>query len=338
MLEKPDIPDAAIIACLRDEYGLNIADLAFLPLGADLNTAVYHAATDSETPYFVKLRSGPFNKITITLPKLLHDQGIGQVIAPLSTLSGQLWASLQDFKVAAFPFVEGQNGYDTEMHDHHWLEFGRALKAIHSAEIPPALLDQLQRETYSDHWREQVKNFQRMVETTSFVDPVAAEVAAFLKSKQSEINELVTRADSLAALLKTQSQPMILCHADIHCWNILISTAGQLYIVDWDTLTLAPNERDLMFIGGGLFGGRRSPQEEEALFYQGYGQTEVDAKALVYYRCERIVQDIGEFCSFLLLSDEGGEDRENSLGQLKSQFLPNQVVEIAFNSAKNLLI
>ena len=91
-----------------------------------------------------------------------------------------------------------------------------------------------------------------------------------------------------------------------------------------------------MFVGGGQFGHARSEQEEEKLFYQGYGQTQIDPIALAYYRYERIVQDIADYCQQILSTDEGGEDRETGLRQLISQFQPNHVVEIAFRSEKNL--
>src|SRR3990172_7009683 len=110
MLEKPDLKDEKIIACLQNEYGLKVAQVAFLPLGADQNTAVYRAVTDKAAPYFVKLRGGVFDETTVVLPKLLHDQGVRQIIASLSTQSGQLWASLDDFNLTLYPFVEGRNG------------------------------------------------------------------------------------------------------------------------------------------------------------------------------------------------------------------------------------
>jgi spectinomycin phosphotransferase len=122
------------------------------------------------------------------------------------------------------------------------------------------------------------------------------------------------------------------CHSDIHAGNLLIGANDNLYIVDWDNPILAPKERDLMYAGGGQFGAARTPQAEETLFYRGYGQTQVDPIALAYYRYERIVQDIAEFCKQLLLTDEGGEDREQSLGYLVSNFLPNGVLEIAYQS------
>ena len=53
MLEKPNISDVLIISRLEAEYDLRVAELAFLPLGADENTAVYRVLTEAETTYFL---------------------------------------------------------------------------------------------------------------------------------------------------------------------------------------------------------------------------------------------------------------------------------------------
>jgi spectinomycin phosphotransferase len=84
-----------------------------------------------------------------------------------------------------------------------------------------------------------------------------------------------------------------------------------------------------MFVGGGLGGNNRSPQEEESLFYQGYGQTRFDPIALTYYRCERIIEDIAVYCEQLFLSDAGGADRLSALENVKSNFRPNGAIAIA---------
>jgi spectinomycin phosphotransferase len=71
MLESPGLQDPKIIVCLQGEYGLSVTQIAFLPLRADVNTAVYRASAENETSYFVKLRRGIFNEISIELPKFL---------------------------------------------------------------------------------------------------------------------------------------------------------------------------------------------------------------------------------------------------------------------------
>jgi spectinomycin phosphotransferase len=332
MLEKPDLPDEQIIACLQDAYALPARQIVFLPLGADPNTAVYRALLADDTPYFVKLRRGIFEEMSVVLPKFLSDLGIRQVIAPLATKTGLLWAPLDVFRVTLYPFIEGHNGYECVLSERQWVDFGRAMKSIHSAVVSPIILTHIQRETYSSQWRNAVKGLLQQVELESFHEPIAARLATFLKTKHDQIVDLVARAERLAQAVEARSEEYILCHADIHAGNVLLDANNALYIVDWDTAILAPKERDLMFIGGGLMDNQRTPQEEERLFYHGYGQTEIDPIGLAYYRYERIIQDIAAFCKEIFLTPAGSDDREQSLRYLIANFQPGSVLDIASSS------
>jgi spectinomycin phosphotransferase len=336
MLEKPDLPETKIIDCLRDAYGISTLQVSFLPLGADMNTAVYRAVSESSASYFVKLRSGLFDELSVTIPKLLHEQGIQQIIPPRPTQSGELYASLDRFRLMLYRFVEGHSGFESPLSDRNWVDFGRALKAVHTVDVPASIKERLGTETYSPYWRERMQAFQKQIEETTFAEPVAAELATFLKSKAAQVTELVNRAERLAAVLQARPLPLILCHSDIHVGNLLIEAKETVYIVDWDNPILAPKERDLMFIGAGIGGSTHAPEQEESLFYQGYGPTQIDPIALTYYRYERIVQDFVAYCEQLLLSDEGGEDRQVSLRYLMAQFGPNDVIEMAYRSEKHL--
>jgi spectinomycin phosphotransferase len=235
-----------------------------------------------------------------------------------------------------YPFVEGRNGYEVELSDRHWRDFGAALKSLHTAVVPPVLVRRIQRETYSPQWREIARTFLERAEAEVFEDPVAAKCVAFLKIRRGEILDLIGRAERLAQTLQARSPAFVVCHSDVHAGNILIDANDDLYIVDWDNPILAPKERDLMFPGGCQGFSGHTAQEEETLFYQGYGQTQIDPIALAYYRYERIVEDIAVYCEQLLLTDEGGEDREQSFRYLASNFLPGNTIEIAYRSDKTL--
>ncbi len=335
MLEKPDLQDEQIAVCLRDAYGLKIAEINFLPLGADMNTAVYRAVSADGTPYFVKLRRGAFDSMSVDVPKFLHDQSVREIIAPIANRSGQLSSALGGFNLILSPFIEGQGGWDVDLSDQHWVEFGRALKGIHSAALPSILAARIPREKYSSYWRERVKHFQSLIENNIFADPAAAGLAKLLNEKKLVVDHLIQRAEDLGAIVQSQPQNEVLCHSDIHVGNVLVSQ-NALYIVDWDQPILAPKERDLMFIGGGLGGGGHTAEQEEALFYAGYGQTEINPVSLAYYRYERIVQDIVAYCEQLLLTDEGGEDRQQGLRQITSQFLPGAVIDMAYRTERLL--
>src|SRR5215212_6383251 len=146
MLEKPDIQDEKIIACLQVDYGLRIIQMAFLPLGGNLCTAVYRAVAEDGTLYFCKLRCSDFDEISVELPRFLNEQGITQIIPPLPSKTGQLWAKLEDFHVILYPFVEGTSGFDVELTEHQWADFGAALQRIHTLSLPPVLSQKTQKE------------------------------------------------------------------------------------------------------------------------------------------------------------------------------------------------
>jgi spectinomycin phosphotransferase len=105
-----------------------------------------------------------------------------------------------------------------------------------------------------------------------------------------------------------------------------------LFIVDWDYPMLAPKERDLMFIGGGQGFMPYIAEQEELLFYQGYGQPELDRIALAYYRYERGITDISVECERILSSTLGAQDRAQALEILQLYFLPGCTIEMAFKS------
>jgi len=328
MLEKPAITDEAVVAGVQAAFGLAVDRLDFLPLGADVNTAVYRLITQDQTPYFLKLRGGRFNELSVRLPQFLSDQGIAEIIRPFTTQSGNLWADLGRFKAVLYPFIDGHDAYDVPLTDAQWRQFGAALKGVHTAVLPPSLAAHIAPETYAPKWRNLVADFMQRIQQDPFSEPVAVQMAAFLHAKRDEVDQLRQRAAHLAESIQEQPQKLVLCHSDIHAWNLLISQDGALYLVDWDDPILAPKERDLMFIGAGLGNIWHTPREI-ALFYEGYGAVEVDQDVLAYYRCERIIQDIAAYGEQIFLSDAGGPDREAALRNVASNFLPGSTIELA---------
>lgn len=327
MLEKPNIPDEQIISRLQEEYNLRVSQLSFLPLGADEGSAVYRVRTDDNLTYFLKLRKG-FQEIVVAVPLFLKSQGLQEIICPLPTTSAQYWADFDEYKMILYPFVEGKDGFERELTDEHRRILGAALKKLHTLQVPQDLRKLLPTETFDARWRERLQSFQTLVETRTWNDTTAAKLADFMKSKQDEIFHLAARTEELAVQLRSQPPDLILCHTDIHGGNILISSDEELYIVDWDNPLLAPKERDLMFIGGGIDSLWKS-EREEAIFYEGYGKAEIHFAALAYYRYERVIEDLAVIGEQIFASDEGGADRERSYGWFTSNFEPGSTIEIA---------
>jgi spectinomycin phosphotransferase len=305
-------------------------------LGADLNASVYKAETHDQSSYFIKLKRGHHHDISATIISLLHDAGIQQIIPPIKTKHGQPIQHIDDFTLIVSPFVEGQDGFSRDLTDDQWLTLGKVMKQIHEIDVPPAIQLIIRCEDYSPKWREAVRALCAHIESEPSGDEIALKLITFMKKHSTTIHRLVNRAEQLGKQIQNQPLELVLCHSDIHGGNVLMDGNDIIYMVDWDDPIMAPKERDLMFIGGGVANVWNKPHEE-GFFYKGYGETEINRTILAYYRHERIVEDIALLGQQLLLSSEEDQGRIESYKHFIAQFEPQGVVEIAFKTDENLI-
>jgi spectinomycin phosphotransferase len=297
-----------------------------------MHASVYNACAYDRSAYFVKLKRSHTPDISPLIIGLLQDAGIKQIIPILKTIHNFPTHRLCEFTLTVSPFIEGQDGFSRALTDDQWGTFGKTLRKFHEIEVPPLLQARLRRESYSSQWREVVRSLYAHIESEPKGDEVAVQLQIFMKQHISLIHRLVERAEQLAQKLQKESPEFVLCHLDIHGGNLLMDGSDAIYIVDWDAPIMAPKERDLMFIGGGVANVWNQTLEEH-LFYKGYRKTEVNREILAYYRHERIVEDIAEYGQQLLLTSAGNkQDRLQSYKHFVVQFEPQGVVEIAFKA------
>lgn len=321
--------------CLNANYGIAATRLLLLPLGADMSASVYKAETYAGASYFVKLKSRSSYDLSVELLALLQASGIQQIIPPIKTTDGKLTQYINDFTLTVRPFINGKNGFCYHLIDDQWVALGKILKQVHAFDVPASIKDRIRKENYSSKWREAVQALDAHLDDNLTGDEPALKLQAFMKEHKTVIDRLVNRAQALGEKIQEQAPEFVLCHSDIHGGNVLIDENGSIFIVDWDDPIMAPKERDLMFIGGGVANVWNHPHEEE-FFYKGYGKTEINNTILSYYRHERIVEDIAEYGQALLLTSNGGEDRLEMYKQFRGCFEPNGVVDIAFKTDESL--
>lgn len=329
MLEAPNIPLDALAGFVQREYGLLVEEIVFLPLGADVNTAVFQViANDGD--HFLKLRSGAFDETSVLLPAFLASHGNAHIIPICPTTAGALWSHFEHYTVILYPFVGGQNGFHVKLSPAQWHDFSAALKHVHTADVPANLLNRIPVEVYSPAARIAVMETLQRLDDIRTNDAITQNVIALLRDKCTGVMDIIARASRLAHVLQSQPPAFVVCHSDIHAGNILIDHANHLFIVDWDNPIRAPKERDLMFFGGGQGFVGYTAEDERALFFVGYGDCAINQAALAYYRYERIVQDIFAFCNELLSGEGDGENRRQSLKWLTSNFDAGGVIDVAY--------
>lgn len=323
-----------LIRCLKTCYLIEAARVELLPLGADMNASVYKVQGADQKSYFVKVRRGHPDDASFAILELLQSAGIQEIIFPIRTIRGDLTQKFEDFTLIVYPFIEGQDGFSRPLSSQQWIQLGKILRQIHKINVPQSIQSRIRREGFSPKWRDSVRALYSQIETIQASDPVGRQLLIFLKENQMTIQQLVNPAERLGQTLQTKAHESVLCHSDLHGGNILLS-GGGFHIVDWDDPIMAPKERDLMFIGGGV-GNVWNLSDEEALFYEGYGNARIDRALLAYYRLERIVEDMAIYAQELLMNGESNTDREKMYRHFAEMFEPRGVVDLAFEAVQRL--
>jgi spectinomycin phosphotransferase len=316
---------------IETEYGISVSGIDQLNIGFDKNTAVYKLVSTDRKVYFLKIRSGNFTESSLTIPSLISRKtNSSNLINIVKTADGKLYVERASLYIMIFPFINGQPGWDISLAKDQFVDFGKFMHTIHSTELPDAYSRIIPKETYDPKYREWIKEYigAIAIDEIRYDNPVMIRFFDVFQKKRGIILKILSCAEEMLKEIKPENQKMCLCHGDIHAGNILIDQ-NNFYIVDWDTILLAPREKDLMFIGGGI-GNKWNTTKEIEYFYYGYGkEAEINKNLIKYFRCDRILQDIYELYSQIVNSETEEGERELCLKTFKEQFEANNVVDIA---------
>ena len=327
MLEDPKLDLDALKAAIRSTYGIETSALVFVP-GYDAHAASYRA-DGADDRHFLKVRFDALREGTLEVPAALGDAGVPNVLAPMRTRASTLWTAVGDRSLVLYPFVSGRNAMDAGMTEEQWRTFGATLRVVHDSGLERRFAGSLPAEGFSPAAPASVVRMQQLVARTTFASPAATRFADLLADQAGRIGTMLTRFEELAGALRERPLERVLCHADIHAANILVTDDGEIMLVDWDGPMLAPRERDLLFVIGSRIARNVEPHEE-AWFFSGYGDIAVDPEALIYYRYERVLEDIAEFASSVLLDDTQTEATRGAQTDLVATFFgPGGILETA---------
>ena len=338
MFDRPRLSDESILTALRDRYGFAATRVEFLGLGHDANAWTFSAWTNGRAEprrLFLKVRR-TIDPVRLRLAGFLSDHGIPEVVAPVPTIEGSLSVDVEGLVLIAYPFVDGVLGMAAGLTDPQWTAYGSFLRRLHDARLPPDLAGALPRENFvpraTQAIRELDEGFRAAWRPDSANDAVRGAVETTWRARRDDIGRLVDGTDALGAMLRNRdlgrggSPWFVVCHADVHTHNVLVTPEGALRVIDWDDALLAPPERDLMFIVGSTM-GLPIDDRELHLFAEGFGALDVDPFTLAYYRFDWVVQDIAGYAGEALHPEASLASREQAFAIFRRQFEPGADVE-----------
>ncbi len=287
------------VAAAKDgrQYFLTVDDLQDKPwLGADPDSA------------FRGLRAAFDTALT------LHDQArLDFVIAPIPSVHGQSARRLTErYSLAVFPFVAGQVGrWGTDFARQDRNALARLLGELHRS--TPAVEALAQRRGTALPGRAGLEAALGELDQPWTGGPFAEQARAAVAASAGAVTGWLATFDQLAAHLRDSDASLVVTHGEPHPGNIM-RAGDQLMLIDWDTVALAPPERDLWMLDGGSPGAL-------ARYTKATGRT-VDTMAISFYRLAWTLTDIASFTGRLRSAHERNPDTEHAWRALQVCFNP----------------
>jgi len=139
------------------------------------------------------------------------------------------------------------------------------------------------------------------VDTPWASGPYGESTRALLSSDAARLADALAGYDHLVECVVSESTPWVVTHGEPHAANLLRGADGALHLIDWDTVRLAPRERDL----GMVIESRTDLEPYRAEI----GDVPISAAAL---RLFRMRWDLGEIATYVSQFHAPHEDDPNT--------------------------
>ena len=315
---------------LQQSYGITATAVVPRAVGADAGASVYRVDA-RHGQWWLKCRTYQVDPtVWDSLHWLRGTSGIDEIVAPWPALTGGASVQRWGLQFTLFPYIEGQSGFEAPLRRAQWNRLGQVLRRLHEVQLPAELQGALPRVQLEPAALETVGRWLAEGGLPAAQDGLSRAFVSIWQQQHARIAALHAHALQLYGALQGVAVDLHLCHTDLHAGNLLMGNDGGLHLIDWDGLSLAPRERDLMFVGAAV--GGRWGRENPAGFGEGYGSDLGDPRWIAWYRHWRILQDLIEFQQVLLAPgalDRSPQLRRQSLHFLSEQFAPGNVFDAA---------
>ena len=220
--------------------------------------------------------------------RLLRASGLDFVVAPLPAADGAVATRLDGrFSAALFPYIAGRAGTFGEVFSRRDRQDLCALWAmLHQA--TPIVREVAPRRSLGVPGRSTLDDALTNLQRPWTGGPFSERAREWLTANRDLVTGSLDRYDRLASEVATKE--FVITHGEPHGGN-LIRTEGRLELIDWDTVAMAPPERDLWMLDDGSAEGLRP-------YTEATGHA-IDRSALDFYRLAWLVSDVAAFTTEL---------------------------------------
>jgi spectinomycin phosphotransferase len=313
---RPDELDESSIAdALREGWGFEVAVATYAAVGGgsyhwevvDTAGAQAFVTVDDlgQKAWLGETRDEVFDELRCAFDTsaVLWEGGLDFVVGPIPARDGGTLRRLDArYSIALFPFVDGEAGtfghYDVEGR----LAVLELIAELHLATTAAGAGVRIA--GLAVPGRHHVETALRQLDEPWTGGPLSEPTRAAVRDHRDGLIELLALADRLSAEAQTRGGRWVVTHGEPHAANVIQTSEGRV-LVDWDTVAVAPPERDLWMLV--------DPGDPAELYVQATGRPINDA-ALDFFRLAWDLGDLAEYLSVLRSSHQENDDTLRQYG------------------------
>jgi spectinomycin phosphotransferase len=287
---------------IEQSYGFTLSSITDGPRQFVAETYIIH--TTNQQKYFVKIiKQNIYTETTIkSLPVLeqLYYAGIRNINYPIKTTSGELYIRVEDLLIIIFNFIEGEQRFG-----YTHAQYADLIGPIHQR--TKSISAEIVKEEFEIPYKQQFELCFEQSLNPTISDDITIELKTIMNKYADEIKTDWKDFEDIIEGCKNPEFNFVLTHGDAPT-NIIITANDELYLIDWDTIMLAPAERDTWFLANS-----QDFLEAYQKYFPGYV---INKKAYKFYLYNRYFDDMQGFIEEIF-STKSEEHRRKNLEDLK---------------------
>jgi aminoglycoside phosphotransferase (APT) family kinase protein len=293
-----DLTTDQLVQAMSEHWGLEAAASTYVPLG--FGSHHWEVVADDERWFLTvddldlkhRTRSDTTGdarrrlQAALTTARELADNGLSFVVAPLPTAGCDVLVDVADHFVAAlYPYVNGEpRHWDDYRTSTERLEVLERVVELHDASNAHAQVDDLAIASLDE--------LDLAIEELGqpwTAGPYGDQARRLLDEHAAPLLRLIESYQRLARQVRAHADRFVVTHGEPHPGNTLVTDRG-IVLIDWDTLLIAPPERDLWIVAG--------HDDQVAAAYTASNGVPVDPAAMA---CYRLRWDLDEIAGYITL-------------------------------------
>ncbi len=204
-------------------------------------TSGHHGGADVDTAF------DALDRAIRTAATLAEEHGLGFVVAPRRDGEGRVLRRLDDrYALRVEPYIDGatMDGGEYETPEER-RRMATALGRLHAVPLPVGLA---LRDDLAIPCRVYLEEALDDLDVPWNAGAFSERTKLLIRPRAHELRQRLVAYDEAADRTRHDHEPWVVTHGEPHRANVIVGSQGDVHLVDWDTVRIAPPERDLRMV------------------------------------------------------------------------------------------